>query len=383
MEFEDLSDIDIDPKYDELTFYKEKRIIILKMIINTIKTNSTCFYNWYFNFNYKEKEYNIKYNEYDKEKLNPINPCVPTELLIEKIYQNDDENIKELYNILFWEFPYYRRIKSEGNNDFFRLFMFKKMENIIFSENLILLQNYIVDIINNLNEINQKYQKEFNTSLFRNQLITIYKILKEKKYKYKIEAYKKLYFYFNNTENFDYLMNLYLKYKVAKNAEKENLEELLFLNKHSLEDDDYDLILSSILLDFKLNLIKFFPNENKFLYYEYNINEKKIYILIIMGEKSKKYYLLYNKEEYERYKNYYSDFEIKKENIKNYEKEKNDKYKNEREKECYISIEPKNKINFVNNDFENDMSIEIDLNDNINNDSNEEYNINITKGNLF
>ena len=29
------------------------------------------------------------------------------------------------------------------------------------------------------------------------------------------------------------------------------------------------------------------------------------------------------------------------------------------------------------------MSIEIDLNDNINNDSNEEYNINITKGNLF
>ena len=254
--------------------------------------------------------------------------------------------------------------------------MFKKMENIIFSENLILLQNYIVDIINNLNEINQIYQKEFNTSLFRDQLITIYKILKEKKYKYKIEAYKKLYFYFNNTENFDYFMNLYLKYKVAQNAEKENIEELLFLNtdnlyflnKDNLEDDDYDLILSSILLDFKLNLIKFFPNKNKFLYYEYNMNEKKIYILIIMGENSKKYYLLYNKEEYERYNNYYSDFEIKIENIKNYEKEKNTENKNEREKVCYISIKPKNKIKFVNYDFE---SIEIDLNNNINDDSNE------------
>ena len=289
--------------------------------------NDASFFSWYSYFEPQEEKYKIKYN--DNEELNTINPCIPIELLISKIYKKSkiDKPWKELYN----QFPYFRIINNKDNNGCYRLIMFKKMENIIFSDNLNLLKNYIIDIINNLNEIKEKYEKEFNISInqIKNKLMTIYTILKKKKYcNYRIEAYKKLYLYFNKEKNFDEIMILYLKYITKKDKKKDSnkLKEFLFSNKENLfssndddDDDDKDDYLTANKLNFKLILRKFIPQEKKLVYYpskiEKNENIKEIYVLKIMRENSQYYYLLfYNKTEYDHFKNYYKDFEIKIEN---------------------------------------------------------------------
>ena len=359
--------------------------------------NDASFFSWYSYFEPQEEKYKIKYN--DNEELNTINPCIPIELLISKIYKKSkiDKPWKELYN----QFPYFRIINNKDNNGCYRLIMFKKMENIIFTRDLKLLTFYIIDIINNLNEINCKFEKELNTIDIKNQLIKIYTILKEKKYSYyKIEAYKKLYFYFNKTSNFDYLMILYLKYIIAKYIKKEDeIKDFLFPNnqnndyrKRQIENDTEEELLkystmSAILLNFSLNIIIFKPKLHNFKSYKYinekNENAKEIDIQIIMETELEKSFLFYNKKEYEKYKDYYDDFAIeiktKPINLKEITEEENEKKEKIKELKIYRNVDNNNinkESNYNKTEYEKKDSYQKEIEENINENDKKNESIN-------
>ena len=285
---------------------------------------------------------------------NNVNPISSLEHLFEYIlsnnqYQNNSEiDLNSKYNKLKPIIYRYRQIKGDGNC-FYRAVMFRYIEQIILKENIILLKKIIMDMQQCFNspEIkNRLYIKmgtTFKPPLHLRIMILILNLIEKKKIKEAHNIFVKCIlscaiFDYGLILYFRYIIYLYIKanesklyskffpikignllpsiYENEKGEFEFNNFYISYLLKMFTEAEKIIVYLTPFILGINLDIIIFEDNEDqivKRLSYEENNSDsknKKQDNVITLLNRNAHYDLIYTYDEYNKYSDIYSCYEI-------------------------------------------------------------------------
>ena len=274
-----------------------------------------------FSFKKKIDKLNFSLNNQDNQDFNTI----------DQINFFENENNKTSEQLIF------RKIKGDGNC-FDRVVIFSFLEKIIFTNNLILLRNFLVDFKLKLREVFfTSMAEEYNIDLKKafKSLIMIYFSLTSKSHDPITKTYSVLIKLYNNIEDFDKALIAYFRialyFYIEENKGKYLSEEVQILIDSLLPDEfkkdnnfDFELFYQNFLF-------KLYKNDEKIILYltpfilgfniemiyaddisNINLNSKRVLLngidskadKIILLYKKTHYDLIYNEQYFKEYNKY-------------------------------------------------------------------------------
>jgi hypothetical protein len=293
-----------------------------------------------------------------------ISPIFTLEYLFDKNYcknqffqMNDTVNIEltNKYNKLKPIIYKYREIKGDGNC-YYRAIMFRYIEQIILDQNIVLLKKVILEMFEcfNSQEIKKRLQIKMDTifkpDLHLRIMILILYLLEKRKVQEAHQIFVKcilscstfdyglilyfryiIYLYIKDNENKLYSKNfpvkignlLPSKYENSKGEFDFNKFYTEYLLKMFMEAEKIIIYLTPFILEINLDIIIFEDNEeqmvNRFTFDENNNNNKLQNNIISLLNRKNHYEIIYTFEEYNKYLNIFSFYEIPEANNDNEE----------------------------------------------------------------
>ena len=284
-----------------------------------------------------------------------ISPIFNLEYLFDKNFfnnpffqMNDTMNIElsNKYNKLKQIIYKYREIKGDGNC-YYRAVMFRYIEQIILNQNIILLKRVILDMNECFksqeikNRLQIKMDTMFKPELHLKIMILILYLLEKRKIQEAHQIFVKcilscaifdyglilyfryiIYLYIKNNENKLYSKNfpvkignlLPSKYENSKGEFEYNKFYTEYLLKMFMEAEKIIIYLTPFILEINLDIIIFEDNEeqmiNRFSYAENNDISKPQTDVITILNRNNHYEIIYTYEQYNKYLNIFSIYEL-------------------------------------------------------------------------
>ena len=297
-----------------------------------------------------EQIVNLKFSLNTHFTSNNVNPIISLKRLFEEInltnLNNISLNYNEKYNKLFPFIYRVRKIKGDGNC-YYRAVMFKYMEQIILSKNLILLKKLILEMNQAFkskeiqDRLHIKMDVNFKPNLHLKIMFLILSLLEKGQIKESYELFIKsvlscavfdfglilyfryiLYLYIQNNEKKVYTKSFPVKIGNFLPAKYENENGEFdfkkfytnFLLKMFTEAEKIIIYLTPFVLGINLDVIIFEDNEDKvvkrFSYEEENGENKMNNNVITLLNRNAHYELVYTYDDYNKYSEFYKNCEI-------------------------------------------------------------------------
>ena len=293
---------------------------------------------------------NLKFSINTYFTSNNVNPIISLKNLFEEINLTNLNNIRlnynEKYNKLFPIIYRCRKIKGDGNC-YYRAVMFRYMEQIILSKNLILLKKLILEMNQAFkskeiqDRLHIKIDINFKPDLHLKIMYLILTLMQKGQIKESYELFIKcvlscavfdfglilyfryiLYLYIQNNEKKLYTQSFPVKIGNFLPAKYENEKGEFdfqkfytnYLLKMFTEAEKIIIYLTPFVLGINLDVIIFEDNEEhivkRFSYEEENGENKNINNVITLLNRNAHYEIVYTHNDYNKYSEYYKNCEI-------------------------------------------------------------------------